>query len=91
MVRRMSKEEFDPKCTLPTVKHAGGHVTYWDCFSTAGIGTLVFIDGNMMTDNMYRDILEKNLFESVEELNWGNKWIFEDDNDPNHRSYIVAY
>ena len=51
IVRRMPKEEFDPKCTVPTVKHAGGNVKCWDCFSTAGIGTL---DGNMTGNNVLR-------------------------------------
>ena len=90
MVWRMPKEEFDPKCTVPTVKHAGGNVKCWACFSTAGVDTLLFIDGNM-TGNMYRDILQKNLFESVKKLNLGNKWIFQHDNDPKHRSYVVAH
>ena len=54
------------------------------------VSALVFIDGNM-TGNMYRDILQKNLFESVKKLNLGNKWIFQHDNDPKHRSYIVAH
>ena len=87
---RMPKEEFDPKCTVPTVRHAGGNVKCWVCFSTAGVGTLVLIDGNM-TGNMYRDILQKYLFESVKKLNLGNKWIFQQDNDPKHRSYVVAH
>ena len=90
MVWRMPKEEFDPKCTVPTVKHAGKNVKCWGCFSTAGVGTLVFIDGNMI-GNMYRDILQKNLFESVKKLNLSNKWIFQHDNDPKHRSYVVAH
>ena len=90
MVWQMPKEEFDPKCTVPTVKHAAGNVKCWSCFSAAGVGTLVFIDGNMI-GNMYRDILEKNLFESVKKLNLGNKWIFQRDNVSKHRSYVVAH
>ena len=90
MVWRMPKEEFDPKCAVPTVKHTGGNVKCWGCFSTAGVGTLVFIDGNM-TGNMYRDILEKNLFESVKILNLDNKCIFQHGNDPKHRAYVVAH
>ena len=37
IVWRMAKGELDSKCTLPTVKHAGGNVNCWDCFSIAGI------------------------------------------------------
>ena len=90
MVWRMPKGEFDPKCTAPTVKHAGKNVKFWGCFSTTGVGTLVFIGGNM-TSNMYRDMLEKNLFKSVKKLNLDNKWTFQHDNDPKHSSYVVAH
>ena len=87
---RMPKEALDPKCIVPTVKHTGGSVKCCGYFSTAGVGTLVFMDGNM-TGNMYRNILEKNILESVKKLNLGNKWISEDDNDPKYRSYVVAH
>ena len=90
MFWRMPKEELDPKCIVPTVKHTVGNVKCCGYFSTAGVGTLVFIDRNM-TGSIYRDILEKNLFESVKKSHLGNKWIFEDDNDPKCRSYVVAY
>ena len=90
MVWLMRKKEFVPKYTVSTVKHAGENVKCWNYLSTAGIDILVFIDGNM-TGNMYRDILQKNLFESVKKLNLGNKWIFQHDNDPKHRSCVVAH
>ena len=90
MIWRMLKEEFHPKCIVPTVKHTGGNVKCWSCFSTAGVGTLVFIDGNII-GSMYGDILEKSLFESVKKLNLGNKWIFQHDNHQQHRSYVVAH
>ena len=90
MIWRMPKKEFNPKRTLPTVKHTGRNVKCWGCLSTIGVGILIFIDRNM-TDNMYHNILEKNLFESVKKLNLDNKWIFQHDNDPKHRPYVVAY
>ena len=90
MVWRMPKEKLDPKCTALTVKHAEGNVKCWGCFSIVGVCTLTFIDGNM-TGNTYRDILDRNLFESVKKLNLVNKWIFQHDNDPKHRSYVVAH
>ena len=33
IVWRSVKEEFDPKCIAPTVKHNGGSVMVWGCFS----------------------------------------------------------
>lgn len=61
MVWRTTTEEFDPKCTVPTVKHGGGSVMCWGCFSTSGVGNLVFTDDNM-TGEVYRNILDKNYF-----------------------------
>ena len=90
MVWRMLKEEFYPKSTVPTVKHAEGNVKCWGSFSIAGVDNLLFIGGNM-TGDIYHDNLEKNLFKSVKNLNLGNKWIFQHDNDPQHRSYVVAH
>ena len=89
MVWRTPREELDPKCTVPTVKHGGGNVKVWGCFSTAGVGRLVFIEGNM-TGQMYADILEGNLFQSVKQLKLGKHWIMQQDNDPKHRSRLVT-
>ncbi|CAF4491485.1 unnamed protein product, partial [Rotaria magnacalcarata] len=47
MVWRTLKEEYNSTCIVPTVKHGGGNVKCWGCFSASGVGNLVFIDGNM--------------------------------------------
>ncbi|VVC31473.1 Hypothetical protein CINCED_3A016535 [Cinara cedri] len=36
-----------PQCVVFTVKHRGGSVTVWGCFSGRGTGHLVKIDGVM--------------------------------------------
>ena len=41
MVWSTSGEEFDPKCTVPTVKHAGGSVMVWGCFTHREVGKLI--------------------------------------------------
>ena len=89
MVCRSTKEELQPKCTVRTVKHGGANVKCWGCFSSSGVGNLVFIDGNMAGE-LYRDILQKNLSESAKKLNMAKDWWFQHDNDPKHTARIAT-
>ena len=88
MVWRTTKEEYDPKCTVPTVKHGGGSVIVWGCFSRSGVGNLCFIE-DIIDRFIYRDILQKNLLQSVKKLGLKNAFIFQHDNDPKHSSAAV--
>ena len=36
-----------PRDIIPTVKHGGGSIMLWECFSSAGTGKLVQIEGLM--------------------------------------------
>ena len=89
VVRCSPEEDFEPECTISTVKHGGGNVKCWGCFSSSGVGSLIFIDGNK-TGESYREILEDNLLKSVEKLGMSHDWIFQHDNNPKHRVAIVA-
>lgn len=46
-VRRPDGQRFNPRYQLPTVKHGGGSLMVWGCFSRDGIGPLYQIDGIM--------------------------------------------
>jgi hypothetical protein len=43
--------------TIPTVKHGGGSILLWGCFSAARTGRLVRIEGKV-NGAKYREILE---------------------------------
>jgi hypothetical protein len=60
-VWRKPNTSHHPENSIPTVKHGGGSIMLWECFSLAGTGKLVRIEG-MMDGTKYRDILEGNCF-----------------------------
>ena len=53
--------------TIPMVKHVGGSIMLWGCFSAAGTGRLVRIEAKMKTEK-YREILDENLLQSTQNL-----------------------
>lgn len=87
-VWRKKGEAYNPKNTVPTVKHGGGSIMLWGCFSSQGTGNLVRVQGIMKKEN-YIQILDENLKESAENLQLGNNWKFQQDNDPKHTAKVV--
>jgi hypothetical protein len=80
-------ERFNEKYIAPTVKHGGGNVMLWGCFSHHGVGPLQFIDGNM--DRFHdRDILNRVMLPYAE-WNMLLRFVFQHDNDPKHASLLV--
>ncbi|PAV73038.1 hypothetical protein WR25_13457 [Diploscapter pachys] len=55
----------------------------WGCFSAAGVGPLVKINGNM-DSQMYSDILEQHMLPHAKSI-MNRGWVFQHDNDPKHR------
>lgn len=82
-VWRKPNEALKKQYVLPTVKHGGGSIMIWACFSRYGVGNLVPIHGIMNADR-YIDILSENLEESVLKMDLDEEWIFQQDNDPKH-------
>lgn len=68
-------------CSLPWSCHHC--VSLWGCFSSAGTGKLVRIEGKM-DGAKNRTILEENLFRSAKDLRPGRRFTFLRDSDPKH-------
>jgi hypothetical protein len=63
------------------MKHGGGSIMKWGCFSAAGTGTLVRTEGKM-NGAKYREILDENLLQSTQDLR--RSFTFQQGNDPKH-------
>lgn len=87
-VWRTEGTAYDRKNTIPTVKHGGGSIMVWGCFTSHGTGALHLIDGKM-DGAMYRQILEKSLIPSAKQLFRRRKWTFQQDNDPKHTANLT--
>ena len=85
MVWRTPHEEFNPKCTVPTVKHGGGSVMVWGCFTRRGVGQPCVLD-RIMDRFYYQNILEQNLLSSIDHFKFKQQCHFMHDNDPKHTS-----
>ena len=56
---------------------------YWGCFSAAGTGRLVRMEGTM-NGAKYRQILEENLLQSAKDRRMWQIFTFHQDNDPKY-------
>ncbi len=74
-------------CSSPAEHHpkkcAGSSLMLWGCFSAAGTGRLVRVEGKLNWAK-YRDIINENLFHSAQDLRLGRRFTFLHDNDPKH-------
>ncbi len=72
-VWRKRNADYHPKNTIPTVKHRGGNIMLWGCFSAKGTGRLHRIEGPM-DGAMYHKILDENLLPSSRTLKMARGW-----------------
>lgn len=87
-VRRPINARNDVRYQVPTVKHGGGHVMVWGCFSRLGVGPLVPIEG-IMDRFKYCEILQSHMLPHAKGK-MGRNWEFQQDNDPKHTSAHVT-
>jgi transposase len=86
-VRRPTGQRMNYRYMLPTVKHGGGNVMVWGCFSRTCLGPLHQVVG-IMDQVMYREIIEDVMLPHAKKK-MGRGWIFQQDNDPKHTSRSV--
>ncbi|CAK9834280.1 Transposable element Tcb2 transposase [Anthophora retusa] len=86
-VRRRIGESLKTQCVLKTLKHGGGNVMVWACFSRSGPGPICRING-IMDRFQYKDIL-KNTMLPFARNNMSDDFIFQNDNDPKHTARVV--
>ena len=85
---RKTGYRFHTNHLIPTVKHGGGSVMVWGCFSWNGLGPLIIIDGNLNA-NKYRQLLAE-VKRTLEQL-YGDLdgLLFQQDNAPCHTAKKV--
>lgn len=83
-VRRKVNERYNPKCILPTVKHGGGSVMVWGCFSYDGVGELMKIEGIMRKEEYHRILQRSAIPSGIGLIGYG--FTFQQDSDPKHTS-----
>lgn len=89
-VCRPVNSDLDPKFTLKSVKHGGGSLMVWACFSWYGVGPIMRING-IMDKFVYREIL-KNVLEPYIFENMPITCVFQHDNDPKHtKKHLQEY
>lgn len=84
-VWRKPNEALKIKNITLTVKHGGGNIMVWGSMTSAGVGSLEFIDVRMNAD-VYVDLVGRNIPSSVKKLKLGRRYVFQQDNDPKHTS-----
>ena len=85
-VRCRKNERFINSCLKPTVKHGGGSIQVWGCFSYNGVGDLYRIN-DKLTKHKYHSILQRHAIPSGMKL-CGRSFVLEQDNDPKHTSHL---
>jgi len=83
------EESLQKRHVQETVKHGGGNVMVWSCFTWWSVGPIKKIDGIMKKED-YLDILQTHLCDFVDKCAYKESDIlFQQDGDPKHTSKVV--
>ncbi len=74
--------------TIPKVKCAGSSLMLWSCFSAARTEGLVRVEEKLNAPK-YRESLNENPVQSIQNLRLGRRFIFQQDNDPKHTARVA--
>ncbi|GFT59203.1 transposable element Tcb1 transposase [Trichonephila clavipes] len=88
LVWRKQGKALEKENLVPKVKHGGGGVMVWGCMAANGVGRLTFIDSTL-NHMVYINILKENLKQGEQDLNLGDDFWFQQDNDPKHTAHNV--
>lgn len=76
---------------IETVKHGGGSIMIWGCFSYFGVGPLEQIKGTMRKEQ-YLSLIQDQLPVAIGQSEFEERNIvFQQDNDPKHASKLVSH
>ena len=81
--RRRPEEKFNPKCVTRTMKHGGGKIQIWGCFTARDVGNIHHVKG-IMDQKVYKQILIHHMRPSVLQYGCKDHIIFQLGNDPKH-------
>ncbi len=87
MVWQKPNEELKKLNLHATVKHGGGGVMVWGCFSASGVGNLVFIESTLNKEG-YLKILRDSVLQSAEKMGLAHHFKFWQDNDLKRKSRL---
>lgn len=84
--KKLGRRRIGEKLYKRKFKHPGS-LNIWGCFGRGGFGKIHIFRENL-TGKLYREILDEHLLPSAARVVPAS-WVFQDDNDPKHRSHVV--